>query len=118
VADFSFSGNAVDIDPNTLSADAKALLAAIQAMQQEQHQRDSEALQQEILALTATVKTAFPDGDIDGHRRYHELLIEEAMERKRMRAAILTHVLKSSTWAAIVGVGGRLILGLMKKSGL
>lgn len=104
----------MEIDPNTLSPDAKALLVAIQTMQeqqrrqnvaqQEQHQRENEALQREILALSAAVKTGFPDGDLDGHRRYHELLIEEALERKRMRSAIFIHVAKSSTWAVIVGL--------------
>lgn len=115
----------MEIDPNTLSADAKALLVAIQTMQaqqqrrdtaqQEQHQRDNEALQREIMALSAAVKTGFPDGDLDGHRRYHELLIEEALERKRMRSAVFIHVAKASTWAVIVGLLALLWAGFKER---
>ncbi|WP_026641109.1 hypothetical protein [Bordetella petrii] len=118
----------MDIDPNTLSADAKALLVALQAMQQQQQRRDAEqqdqrtrdneALQREIMALSAAVKTGFPDGDLDGHRRYHELLIEEALERKRMRSAIFIHVAKSSTWALILGLLAVLWIGFKKKFGI
>ncbi len=121
-------GYALDIDPNTLSADAKALLVALQAMQQQQQRRDAEqqdqrtrdneALQREIMALSAAVKTGFPDGDLDGHRRYHELLIEEALERKRMRSAIFIHVAKSSTWALILGLLAVLWIGFKKKFGI
>ena len=111
----------MDIDPNTLSADAKALLVAMQAMQQQQQLRDAEqqdqrtALQREIMALSAAMKTGFPDGDLDGHRRYHELLIEEALERKKMRSAIFIHVAKSSTWALILGLLAVLWIGFKKK---
>ena len=114
----------MDIDPNTLSADAKALLVAMQAMQQQQQLRDAEqqdqrtALQREIMALSAAVKTGFPDGDLDGHRRYHELLIEEALERKKMRSAIFIHVAKSSTWALILGLLAVLWIGFKKKLGI
>lgn len=50
------------------------------------------------------LKTGFPGGDPDGHRRYHEMMIDEMEEKKKLRRELMTHVLKSSTWAALGGV--------------
>lgn len=104
-----------------LSSDAKAILAAVEELQAaaERSQNDKyEMLRKEMLALSASVKTAFPDGDMDGHRRYHEILIEEALERKKMRNAIFIHVAKSSTWAVIAGLVVLVWIGLREKMGL
>lgn len=65
---------------------------------------EMEALRREMLALSSAVKTAFPDGDFDGHRRYHELLIAREEQRQQIRREVLTHLLKGSTWAALVGL--------------
>lgn len=104
-----------------LSEDAKAILAALEAMQASADRNQDakyDSLHKEMVALSAAVKTAFPDGDLDGHRRYHEILIEEAMERKRMRSAIFIHVAKSSTWAVIAGLVVLVWIGLKEKIGL
>ncbi|MGV8294663.1 hypothetical protein ACV36C_38115, partial [Pseudomonas aeruginosa] len=68
--------------------------------------RDSkhEANRKEMLALSAAVMTAFPDGDFDGHRRYHELLIAREEQRQQIRREVLTHLLKGSTWAMLAGL--------------
>lgn len=90
-----------------LGGDTKVILTALRDMQAET-QRDSdakhEANRKEMLALSAAVKTAFPDGDFDGHRRYHELLIAREEQRQQIRREVLTHLLKGSTWAALVGL--------------
>ncbi|CAP41334.1 hypothetical protein [Bordetella petrii] len=111
----------METEKNALSPDTKAILAAVEALQAAAARaQDSkyDALHKEMVALSATVKTAFPDGDLDGHRRYHELLIEEALERKRMRSAIFIHVAKSSTWAVILGLLAVLWIGFKKKLGI
>lgn len=94
-------------DPPGLGPDAKAILLALRDMQQ-QFQRDSDAkhdaTQKEMLALSGAVKTAFPAGDFDGHRRYHELLIAREEQRQQIRREILTHLLKGSSWAMILGL--------------
>ena len=73
-----------------------------------QFQRDSDAkhdaTQKEMLALSGAVKTAFPGGDFDGHRRYHELLIAREEQRQLIRREVITHLLKGSTWAALIGL--------------
>ncbi len=48
----------------------------------------------------AEVKKAFPGGDIEGHRRYHDALIEDFQTRKR-----LLQVLKEKTIIALVWSG-------------
>ncbi|MGY6273879.1 hypothetical protein ACXIUT_29815 [Achromobacter denitrificans] len=94
-------------DPPGLGPDAKAILTALRDMQM-QFQRDSDAkhdaTQKEMLALSGAVKTAFPGVDFDGHRRYHELLISREEQRQLIRREVITHLLKGSTWAAIVGL--------------
>jgi hypothetical protein len=46
----------------------------------------------------------FPEGDPDGHRRYHEEVIQQMSERRKLRQEILTHLLKASSWPALAGV--------------
>lgn len=49
--------------------------------------------------------TAFPNGDIPGHRLYHELMIEEIADRKRLIKAIKEKALSSLVWSALVALG-------------
>ncbi|MCJ9707674.1 hypothetical protein ACLQ9R_01520 [Bordetella hinzii] len=69
-----------------------------------ENRTEMEALRREMLALSASVKMAFPGGDFDGHRRYHELLIAREEQRQQIRREVITHLLKGSTWAALVGL--------------
>jgi hypothetical protein len=69
-----------------------------------ENKTEMEALRREMLALSAAVKTAFPGGDFDGHRRYHELLISREEQRQQIRREVITHLLKGSTWAMLVGL--------------
>ncbi|CAB3653368.1 hypothetical protein LMG26685_02871 [Achromobacter mucicolens] len=95
-----------------ISPDAKAILSALHE-QQEAARRDSDAkhdaLQKEMLALSAAVKTAFPGGDFDGHRRYHELLISREEQRQQIRREVITHLIKVSTWGALTGLAYMLL---------
>ncbi|KDC48070.1 hypothetical protein [Bordetella bronchiseptica] len=90
-----------------LSQDAKAILAALHEMQADARRETDakfDALQKEMLAVSASVRTGFPGGDYDGHRRYHELVIEREEQRRQIRREVITHLLKGSTWAALVGL--------------
>lgn len=59
-------------------------------------------------AITSLMKEAFPDGDPDGHRRRHELELEELKEKtefwKKMRLAL-------AQWGLIGFVGWLFITG-------
>lgn len=51
------------------------------------------------------VLKAFPDSDIEGHRRYHELIIEDMAERRRLRQAIKEKTISGLLWAVLVWLG-------------
>jgi len=53
---------------------------------------------------TDEVLKGFPAGDPDGHRRYHEEVMQQMAERRRLRQELLTHLLKAASWPALVGV--------------
>lgn len=71
---------------------------------------DAELLQEHELRITTVetdmraLKSAFPAGDTDGHRRYHELIIEEIDAKKRLRHAIIEKTIPGILWAALVWV--------------
>lgn len=69
-----------------------------------ENRSEMERMNKELLAVSAAVKMAFPGGDIDGHRRYHEILIEREEHRQQFRRGVLLHLAKTSTWACIVGI--------------
>lgn len=96
------------------SADVRALHAQIQQWRQEErldmaahhaeNKSEMEALRREMLALSSAVKTGFPGGDFDGHRRYHELVIKREEQREQFWHGLLLHIAKTSTWAMLAGV--------------
>lgn len=55
-------------------------------------------------AAIASINRAFPSADFEGHRRYHETMIEMISERRRLRMAIQEKTISGLIWAGIVGV--------------
>ncbi len=53
----------------------------------------------------AQLNRAFPNGDTEGHRRYHDLKIQELEEKRRLRIAIREKTIAGLVWAVIVGIG-------------
>ena len=49
--------------------------------------------------------SAFPGGDIEGHRRYHASMIERTEEIRRLRRAIQEKTISGLIWALIVFLG-------------
>lgn len=74
------------------------------AAKHSENKAEMEALRREVLGLSSTVKMAFPDGDLDGHRRFHELMIAKEEQRQQIRREVITHLLKGGTWAMLVGL--------------
>lgn len=60
---------------------------------------------------------AFPSGDIDGHRRYHDLIITQTEEYRQLRVAIREKTLGGLVWAAIVGIAALLWYGFLHMIG-
>ncbi|MFT4068926.1 hypothetical protein [Paraburkholderia sp.] len=48
---------------------------------------------------------AFPDGDWDGHRRYHEAIIRKAEDRAQFYRELRGEMAKKGLWAVVVVLG-------------
>lgn len=53
----------------------------------------------------ADIASAFPNGDTEGHRRYHQTMIEILEERRRLRVAIQEKTISGLVWALMVFIG-------------
>ncbi len=53
-------------------------------------------------AELSNIKRAFPNGDYDGHRRYHETMIEMLAEKRRLRMAVQEKTISGLVWSGIV----------------
>lgn len=51
------------------------------------------------------VEKAFPNEDPVSHRRYHEELIEQNRDRKRLIAAVKEKTIAGLVWAGMIGLG-------------
>lgn len=49
--------------------------------------------------------TAFPNGDMDGHREYHRIMIERNRELRRLSSIIREKTIVGLVWMILVGVG-------------
>jgi hypothetical protein len=91
--------------PAIQGADAKAIMSQLYGMQttmNREHAENSGRLDRVEKNMQDLAKQAVPGGDWEGHRRYHEAVIEEMNERKRMWREIRLNVLKLSSWGLIV----------------
>ena len=64
--------------------------------------RDLHEIKKNVADLSST---AFPGGDLEGHRRYHILMIERTEEIRKLRVAIREKTLGGLIWALIVFLG-------------
>lgn len=49
--------------------------------------------------------SAFPGGDMEGHRHYHEMMMEAGRDRKRLITAVKEKTVAGLVWALMLGVG-------------
>jgi hypothetical protein len=56
---------------------------------------------------------AFPGSDVEGHCRYHQLIIENTEEKRRLRVAIQEKTISALIWSAIVGVAVLMFNGFL-----
>lgn len=47
-------------------------------------------------------QTSFPNGDHAGHCRYHQIMIEQIEERRRLRRAVMEKSIAGLVWGGIV----------------
>ena len=55
-------------------------------------------------ALEKLIKSGFPEGDPEEHRKVHESYIKEAKEREEVRMAVKKSLYSSGTWLAILTI--------------
>lgn len=67
--------------------------------------KESAAASAAASAKIQEILKAFPSGDIDAHRRHHENINVMVAERKKFWREVYLHVAKTSTWAALIGIG-------------
>lgn len=48
---------------------------------------------------------AFPAGDLEGHRHYHEMMMEAGRDRKKLITAVKEKTVAGLVWALMLGVG-------------
>ena len=53
-------------------------------------------------ALEKLIKSGFPDGDPEEHRKVHERRIKEAREREEVKLAVKKSLYSSGIWLAIL----------------
>lgn len=74
----------------------EALVETIEQMALDLHE-----IKKNVANLTTS---AFPGGDLDGHRRFHEAYIERTAEIRRLRVALTQSTLSSLVWGVIVAL--------------
>ena len=55
-------------------------------------------------ALEKLIKSGFPDGDPEEHRKVHEGYIKEAKEREELRMSVKKSLYSSGIWLAILTI--------------
>lgn len=63
-----------------------------------------EALEERV----GEVEKGFPNKDYAGHARYHQAVIDEFLERKKLKAAVIEQIVKGSVWALFLAMCGAL----------
>lgn len=56
--------------------------------------------------LESLLMGAFPGGDLEGHKRYHEEVILLMREKRQTWNDVRTHVIKGSVWALLLAMCG------------
>jgi hypothetical protein len=72
----------------------------------------------EIKTCVASIKLAFPEGDIDGHRKYHEAKIRAAVAEEAFWKDLKLDIAKKGAWGFIVILIGLVMIGISAKIGI
>lgn len=104
--------------------DAQEVVAAINGLRADLDQRHSEnvdaraatdAKVAEAIRGIDELRRAFPGGDWDGHRRYHEAVIKRIEAREQFYQDLRTDLATKGLWAVIIALGGAVIFYIKVK---
>lgn len=82
---------------------------------------DLEILEKSIEGIHETLiemKSAFPNGDLDGHRRAHEAMIKAAEAQERFWQDVKLDFVKKGVWAGLVLVLSLIAIGIYYKASI
>ncbi len=68
--------------------------------------------------LIESFKEAFPGGDPQGHRSYHDLLIKRAERWEKVQQAIIEKSLTALLWGVFVFIGTAVVEAVRQKTGV
>jgi hypothetical protein len=97
--------------PRTEGEGWQAVVAALDRLEDSMGQRHTEntstleVVQKELRLVIDRVDDlakGFPEGDPEGHRRFHEVLIERATARTRFYEELRTELAKRGLWALVL----------------
>jgi hypothetical protein len=71
----------------------------------EKHTVQSQAIS-DLQSTVADLTAAFPEGDLDLHRRMHEAMIQKEKERAAFYTDLRSDLAKKGLWAVILAVSG------------
>jgi len=71
----------------------------------------------EIKVCVASIKLAFPDGDLIGHCNYHQAKIKAAVAEEAFWKDLKLDIAKKGAWGLIIIVIGLVMLGISAKIG-
>ena len=81
----------------------EALIAAFDRMDG-RLEREHKENRGDISELKEEILRAFPGNDPEGHRRYHEQLIEQSAARTKFWRELTSRLLQQGIWAVATGV--------------
>ncbi|TCK43970.1 hypothetical protein B0G84_2318 [Paraburkholderia sp. BL8N3] len=91
----------------------REVVAAILSLKEDLDQRHSENITrqdvtdkkvEEAIRRIDDLHKAFPGGDWDGHRRYHEAVIQRIEERAKLYQDLRAELAKKGLWALIAAI--------------
>lgn len=91
--------------PMTMRELEEHIDARIKQRLDEHSQEEAKRMDARFDELKSLLTSAFPGGDPDEHRRYHDEAIEFMRERRELWKSIREKSLTALVWAAIVGLG-------------
>lgn len=62
-------------------------------------------LERQVKDTRQRLLDAFPGGDTEGHRHYHEMMMEADRDRKKLIAAVKEKTVAGLVWALMIGLG-------------
>lgn len=78
----------------------------------------SKHIEDEPKTFSAYFNQAFPGGDADGHRRFHEAMIEAERERAKFYRELRLEIAKKGLWFLLVVIAGLIAVGVSQKLGI